>query len=330
MKLRILKFAVSGALLVWLLSRVNLAAFLDQLAAAEWQWFIYANLLSAVWLVLGVWRWQILLAVGELRPRFGALTYYWLVGQFFGNFLPSSVGGDVVKASMVARECGQGSWPPAASSMLVARVLGLFGMFLVLPLGLVLNYEWVSGLKVQIPLLLALAGLMVLSILVFSDIGNNLLRRFESPGRVGKIVGFIRRLHDSVLSYRRAPRSLLWGLVLSSSQTLLLALQVWLLIQMFPDADIAWSTQIVVFTLATLIAMIPVTINGYGLQEGAYAALLVSLGMTPGQGLVVAVAYRMVSLITGAIGGTMFGLRHERISSVTDGTVAIESATSAT
>ena len=79
---------------------------------------------------IGVLRWQVLLGVNQLRPKVAALVNVWLIGQFFSNFLPSNVGGDFVKATLVAQRCGPGSWPHAASSVLVARVLGLFGMFL--------------------------------------------------------------------------------------------------------------------------------------------------------------------------------------------------------
>jgi len=305
---KILKITVSGALVAWLFSSVDLLTLREQLVSVEWQWVVYANLLIPVGVAIGVWRWQLFLTVNKTRPKFRALVNFWLVGQFFSNFLPSNVGGDFVKATLVARRCGPGSWPHAASSVLVARVIGLFGMFLVLPLGVALNFEWVTSLNVKIPLLLAFVGLLVLSILIFSDVGNSLLRRFESVRFAGKFLGYIRLLHDSILNYRTAPRSLLWGLVLSGVLTLQSALQVWFLIQMFPDANIAWTSQIVVFTLASLMAMIPITINGYGLQEGTFTVLLVSLGLTPSQGLLVAIAYRLVSLLVATVGGIIFAL----------------------
>lgn len=306
--LRFLKFAVSAALVAWLISSVDLVSLSEQLVFAEWQWIVYANLLIPVGVAIGIWRWQVFLGVNQLRLKLSALVNFWLVGQFFSNFLPSNVGGDFVKATLVARRCGPGSWPHAASSVLVARVIGLFGMFLVLPLGILLNFEWVSSLNVQIPLLLAFVGLLLLSVLIFSDVGNTLLRRYESARFAGKMLRYVRLLHDSILSYRASPRSLLWGLALSGALTLQSALQVWFLIQIFPDVDIAWTSQIVVFTLASLMAMIPITVNGYGLQEGTFTVLLVSLGLTPSQGLIIAIAYRLVSLLVATAGGIIFAL----------------------
>lgn len=313
---KILKLAVSGALVAWLLSSVDLVSLRDQLAAVDWQWVVYANLLIPIGVCLGVWRWQILLDVNRLRPGFGSLVNYWLVGQFFSNFLPSTVGGDFVKATLVARRCGPQSWPHAASSVLVARLIGLFGMFLVLPLGVALNIEWVTSLKIHVPLIMAFAGLLVLSVFVFSDLGNSLLRRCEAIRFLGKFVNLVRRLHDSILIYRGAPRSLMWGLAISGAATMQSAVQVWLLIQMFPNVEITWTSQIIVFTVASLMAMIPITLNGYGVQEGSFTVLLVSLGLTPSQGLLVAIAYRLISLLVATAGGIVFALSGRRVREV--------------
>ncbi len=312
---KILKFAVSGAIIFWLFYSVDLVALREQLGSIDWQWFVYANLLTIGWLVSGTWRWQILLKVNHLRIEFPTLVKFSLIGHFFSNFLPSNVGGDIAKAMLVARRCGLEFWPHAASSVFVARVLGLFGLFLVLILGVVLNIEWVFSLNVQIPLLLAFIGLLVLSIFIFSDVGNAILRRFESVRIAGVILGIVRRLHDSILSYRSTPQSLLWGFLLSGLLSLIVAVQVWMLIQMFPGNNIGWTSQIVVFVLTSLTAMIPITINGYGLQEGMITVLLVSLGMEPSQGLLVALAYRMLSLIAGSVGGILFALDGVPISS---------------
>jgi len=305
---KFLKFAVGLGLIAWLLASVDFSMLRDQLATIDRQWLFYACLLIPVGVALAVWRWIVFLEVNRLKTGFGTLSRFWVVGQFFSNFLPSSVGGDVIKATLVARYCGPDSWPHAASSVVLGRVVGLLGMFLVLPLGIALNYEWIVSLDLLIPLILAFAGLVALSILLFSDLGNTLLLRFESARLIGKVVSYVRRLHDSILTYRSVPRALLMGLMLSAALTLQSAIQVWILIQIFPNVEISWTSQIVVFTLVSLVAMVPISVNGYGLQEGAFTVLLVSLGLTPSQGLIVAFAYRLISLIVAGAGGLVFAL----------------------
>jgi uncharacterized protein (TIRG00374 family) len=315
---RWLKIVVSTALIAWLVSSVDFRAIWSQFAEVDWIWFFYAALLIPVGVALGVWRWQVFLAVNNLQPGFTTLVNFWLVGQFFSNFLPSNVGGDVVKATMVARRCGQGSWPHAASSVLVARVVGLLGMFVVLPLGIMLNREWVDAINAAVPLAVTFAGLLVLVVLIFSDVGNSLLRYFESVRWTSKIATVVRRLHDSVLTYRMAPAAIVKTLAISGALTLETAIQIWLLIHMFPDVDISWSSQILVFTVSSLVAMMPFAINGYGLQEGAFTVLLVSLGLTPGQGLIIAVAYRLISLLVASAGGLVFALSGTPVQDVTE------------
>ena len=59
MLVRVLKFAVSGALIAWLLSSVDFLALRDQLPDVEWQWIVYANLLTPVGVAFGIWRWHV-------------------------------------------------------------------------------------------------------------------------------------------------------------------------------------------------------------------------------------------------------------------------------
>jgi len=315
---RWIKIVISVALIGWLFSSVDFGSIWNQFAEVDWLWFIIASLLIPVGVSLGVWRWQVLLSVNGLQPGFAALVKFWLVGQFFSNFLPSNVGGDVVKAVMVAGRCGEGAWPHAASSVLVARIVGLLGMFLVLPIGIILNHEWVISLNALVPLLLAFVGLLVLVVLIFGDAGDFVLRFFESIRWTRKITLIVRRLHDSILTYRATPKSIFMTLGLSGALTLEAAIQVWCLIQMFPGVEITWTSQIVVFTVSSLIAMVPITINGYGLQEGAFTVLLVSLGMTSAQGLIIAVAYRLISLMVASAGGLIFALSGTPVRDVTE------------
>jgi uncharacterized membrane protein YbhN (UPF0104 family) len=151
-------------------------------------------------------------------------------------------------------------------------------------------------------------GLLVLVVLIFGDAGDFVLKFLGSVRWTRKIAAIVRRLHDSILTYRAAPKSIYITLGFSCALTLETAIQIWLLIQMFPDVHITWTSQIVVFTMSSLVAMVPITINGYGLQEGAFTVLLISLGMTPAQGLIVAIAYRLISLLVASAGGLVFAL----------------------
>jgi len=54
-------------------------------------------------ILLGAWRWQILLAAQEVKIGYFLALRLTFVGMFFSTFIPGSTGGDLVKAYYVWR-----------------------------------------------------------------------------------------------------------------------------------------------------------------------------------------------------------------------------------
>src|SRR5690606_7330008 len=90
-------------------------------------------LLYGVMLLLSAWRWGLLLRAQGIALRFGTLTSSFLVATFFNNFLPSNIGGDVVRVADTAAAAG--SKTLATTVVLIDRGIGLLGLVLVAALG---------------------------------------------------------------------------------------------------------------------------------------------------------------------------------------------------
>src|SRR5581483_2208472 len=79
-------------------------------------------------IILGAVKWQILVKAQAIDTSLGALLSFSLMGLFFGNIMPSNIGGDVVRAYDLARVT-QGRAEAAAISVLVDRLMGLCAFF---------------------------------------------------------------------------------------------------------------------------------------------------------------------------------------------------------
>jgi hypothetical protein len=75
---------------------------------------------------LSAWRWWLLLRPVRLDVPYLRMVAFYFIGMFFNIFLPTIVGGDAVKAILLARETGA----PARSTMSVfmERNVGLFAL----------------------------------------------------------------------------------------------------------------------------------------------------------------------------------------------------------
>jgi hypothetical protein len=83
--------------------------------------------------IASTWRWRVLLDAQHIEVPFRRLFESFLVALFFNNFLPSNVGGDVIRISDTARPAG--SKTLATTIVLIDRGLGLLGLVLVAALG---------------------------------------------------------------------------------------------------------------------------------------------------------------------------------------------------
>src|SRR5262245_20351518 len=128
-----LKFAVSALLLGLLFSQVDVARLWATARRASVPWLITALAVYFVTILASTWRWRLLLDAQDVHVRAKTLLQSYLVAQFFNNFLPSNIGGDVIRIRDTARPAG--SKTMATTIVLVDRILGLMGLVLVAAFG---------------------------------------------------------------------------------------------------------------------------------------------------------------------------------------------------
>ena len=111
----LVKLAVSVGLLVVLFRQTNVADLVARLRNVDLFWVALALLAHAVLLIISGWRWRRLLLTQDVHASVMGLTGSCLVATFFNNFLPSNIGGDVVRVTDTAG--------PAGSKTLAATIV---------------------------------------------------------------------------------------------------------------------------------------------------------------------------------------------------------------
>src|SRR5579863_3389402 len=167
-----LKVVVSVELLYLALRKANfsdLAARLDLTSAA---WLALAIAVTFLQIFIGVLRWRIVSAeCGAPLPTRQAMRYN-LIGTFFNQTLPSSIGGDAVRLWLVARS-GAG-WRAATYSIFVDRAIGLIALAVIIVASLPWSYSLIRNpdgrsalLLVDFAALASGAGFLILGVLPF-------------------------------------------------------------------------------------------------------------------------------------------------------------------
>src|SRR3954452_6538356 len=91
------KLSVSVILLVVLFSRIDVAQLWGTARLASVPWLVVALAIFAVSTAIAVWRWNLLLKTQHIPITARSLLGTYLVATYFNNFLPSNIGGDVIR-----------------------------------------------------------------------------------------------------------------------------------------------------------------------------------------------------------------------------------------
>src|SRR6476620_2774110 len=128
-----LKTIVSLGLLAVLFSRVDVSRLWSITRQASIGWLATALLLYFAMVLTSAVRWGVLLRAQHIRLTFAYLTKSFLVATFFNNFLPSNIGGDVIRIADTAKAAG--SKTLATTVVLIDRGIGLLGLALMAATG---------------------------------------------------------------------------------------------------------------------------------------------------------------------------------------------------
>jgi uncharacterized membrane protein YbhN (UPF0104 family) len=245
------KLLVSVALLTWLVYSADWSKIghtFSQLRLGLW--FAAVALYIATQFVSAV-RWRLLAEPLGFQRSMTEYTAFYFIGMYFNLFLPTSVGGDVVRAWYL--DAGSGRRLPAFLSVFVDRFSGLLILLalactatLLCPIRL---ENWVTA-SVGLTAVCAVAGLLSLPLLA------RMTARLE---RVQRLVAGMR-------IYLRRPQLLLGTAFLSLIVQAANVVLVWL-VGLAIGAAIPASYYWILVPMVTLLTLLP-SVNGIGIREG--------------------------------------------------------------
>lgn len=296
--------------LVWRLGPQQLAQTLFNVQPA---WLTASIALWGVTIVLGAWRWYLVLRSQGLDPGFRRTLEISFIAHFFNSFLLGSTGGDVLKAYYAARVTRHRK-TEAVTSVLLDRVLGLFAMLVFAAVFLIPNATWILGYRrlqglALVILTLALgAGLFLWislrgGVTQFFPSARHQLRRLPKAATLERALEACRALG-------RAPRLILQALGISFVLTVVCVFQLLTLIWGY-GLDVPWTPIFLIVPAVICLSAIPLTPNGLGVRDNLYLYLLSlpEIGIEPGTAVAISLVAYAGSLVWSAAGGVLYILR---------------------
>lgn len=275
----LIKVVVSGGLLWWLLSRVDLGRLWQTARTASPAWLAGALGLYLLMCMLSAWRWRVLLRAQRIAVPLSTLTASFLVATFFNNFLPSNIGGDVVRIGDTARAAG--SKTLATTVVLLDRGLGLLALILVAAVGATFAADdagapFIGGTGA---LWLLFAGALTISapLLLAPAFVGRMLRPLERLHREW-VRERVDRLTAALSRFRDMPGALLAGFVGGILvQVTLVAFYV--AVARGLAIPITIPQLAVLIPLSFIVQMVPVSVNGFGVREATFTVYFSRIGL---------------------------------------------------
>lgn len=302
------KIFISGILVYFIVKDVNFDDIFESFKSSDKLKLIFAFSLHAVGLTVSAIRWKVLLNAQGVQSKIGFLIKSYMVATFFNHFMPSTVGGDSVRAYDSWR-LGENK-TKALAVVMVDRFMGLLTLLIFVIIATFFTEKITSkipNLNFWLVILSSGAVSIVLFILfpplkLFEKLQNN------TNSVIKKVGSLLHKLGSAFAQFSSKKDALLKALVLS----IILQANVvfyYFLISEALNFNIDIINFFLIVPLTIFIMMIPISLNGIGLRENALFFFLSFYGVIKSQAVTFAWLEYGMLLILGIIGGIVYALR---------------------
>ena len=295
--LLLLRVVVTVALMGMVLSGIKWDAFLTLIQNCDWRWWLAGLGVTFLVQAAAAIRWAFLARPIGFPFSLGTFLWRFFEGSFFSLCLPSSIGGDVIKAFRLADSTS--SRLLAGCTILADRLAGLAAVMVLGGTALLAK----TG-ELSLPATFAVgAGLLGGAMLVF----------WVGLGSIDRLLAVTPEHHPArqflarLLPYQEQPglmpRAVGWSLLIQMGGSVAVAL-----IAKSLGVSLPLAVWFAVVPLLTLAMVLPISMLGLGIREQGLELLLEPYGVLPERAVAIGLLWLTCTILTGLIGGVLFML----------------------
>lgn len=298
-----LRFVVSGGLLVYFIWQADPLAIWAAWAAVDVPLLLLAFGLQFVGLLVSTAKWGVLLQARGHRQPFGWLLAVYLVGQFANNFLPTTVGGDALRAIQLGRRIE--SYSQASASVFLERLTGFLALSLIANVAILLSVFNVTGTALQIDatinlITISFTGLAIAA--VAASLSAPWLLRVLQPYLPERLRLPLERLAAALVAY--FPQGSTLALVVGMS---LLFQSIWIGVHVASGLALNIAAPLLLYALivplSDILGLLPIFFNNVGAREIIFTFYLAQVGVPTATALALAFMVFSIRMLASTSGG---------------------------
>ncbi len=301
-----IRLIVSVLVLAALFTQVSIQDVVDNLRRVPLAFVLFAWFYYALCQWISAYRWQLLLRAKDVRVSLSELFSFYMIGMFVNNFMPGSIGGDIVKSYYLFKRTRK--LEITVVSVFLERFTGLLGLCFLALGALAIGYRYLHSPMV-VASVIGSAVILVLIVLMLWQLPK-LAARIPIVSRLvpKRIIASAGELYAALSSYRHHAPTIFVAIGISTILQLMFAAY-------YAIASIAMGIPIdlIYFLLflpaVTLVSLIPLSLGGLGIRETAMVVLFGAAGIARADVVAVSLTIHIINTLLSLWGGVLL-LRH--------------------
>jgi len=297
----ILRIGISILILGFLFAKTDLKNLKNTIS--NFNPYIYGGAFIILLVHQGLWAyaWKITLEEKNTKLKFSEIFRAVIISHFFGTFLPSSLGPDIILTFNIGRSLPEKQHAP--SSLLFIRIINMAGILLASGIALMLLPQFFLIKNILIFTWIFLLGIWIAYWIALHPIVRKIFDKIIQ--KYPKYFRTIYKIFDSFSTFGMDKKVLIKVWVAGIGMAL---------IKVCIDYTIARSLGIKVPYLwflalipaVSIISMIPISIAGLGIREGAYIGFFAIMGVSSSQSISISLTVFTLNLLLCLTGGILY------------------------
>jgi len=307
--LNLLRILISFGLIGYLLYIADIAKLMGILQNLNvWGFFLAIAVCLLALLIMAV-RWRVLNLTHGIQTSISKLYVFYLIGLFFNNFLPTSIGGDLARVFYLARSSKNRS--ASIGTVFLERIVGLLAT---LSLAFISLYWLIQYFHSNRIIYVTMIVIGIIAIFLASIMSRRLYKRFN--GLISLITFYdigdkIIKVLDTLHFYRDKKKVLLKTYLYSILSQFLLILMNYILARSLGLSNVTLGYLILVVPVTFVIGLLP-SINGIGVRDTGYLILLSRQGLETSQILSLSLSVTFIPILISLAGGIFLILYRQK------------------
>ena len=294
------RVGLSAALLYYIFSKIDMEKTKAVLRSAEIIYIFYAFLTFIVINIIILVRWRIYIKALDIDASTLDITRYYLVGLFGNLFLPSAIGGDLIKIYGLCK--GSNQKARVVASVLLDRLSGFASIVIVAVTSFVVGYKYIQNAFLLVPIaVMAFCSFGIAAVLFNEKIYSFGCRVFNG---FPKIKNNLMKLHYDIMLLNDKRMEGVKAIGLSCLSQVTFAFTFYFTARALHQ-DISIIYFLIFIPLICVASSVP-SIGGLGVREAGTAFLFAKVGVDSGISVSMSLISFLFMVVVGLIGGAVY------------------------